>query len=83
MHEVARFNQTFYPYACVLFSADCAARRYAAACHITALGPAVDACVQARVVGFARAVVGCATVGVRRALVLALRMRGDVPRRKM
>ncbi|AOD15893.1 hypothetical protein BER93_15835 [Xanthomonas fragariae] len=27
MHEVARFNQTFYPYACVLFLADCALRQ--------------------------------------------------------
>ncbi|MXV47611.1 hypothetical protein DYQ94_11970 [Xanthomonas sp. LMG 8993] len=27
MHEGARFNQTFYPYACVLFSAGCAVRQ--------------------------------------------------------
>ncbi|PPU57254.1 hypothetical protein XdyCFBP7245_07545 [Xanthomonas dyei] len=27
VHEPARFNQTFYPYACVLFSADCVVRR--------------------------------------------------------
>ncbi|WP_115513930.1 MULTISPECIES: hypothetical protein [Xanthomonas] len=26
VHEPARFNQTFYPYACVLFSDDCALR---------------------------------------------------------
>ncbi|QEX78290.1 hypothetical protein F6Y24_16110 [Xanthomonas arboricola pv. pruni] len=27
VHEGARFNQTFYPYACVLFSAGCAVRQ--------------------------------------------------------
>ncbi|QGJ67866.1 hypothetical protein FDU21_17515 [Xanthomonas oryzae pv. oryzae] len=40
MHEVARFNQTFYPYACVLFSADCAVRRDMRYAATAALGPA-------------------------------------------
>ncbi|PPV09549.1 hypothetical protein XavaCFBP5823_14085 [Xanthomonas axonopodis pv. vasculorum] len=44
VHEVARFNQTFYPYACVLFSADCAVRKCTAAREITVIGPAVGTC---------------------------------------
>ncbi|PUE97722.1 hypothetical protein C7T79_04190 [Xanthomonas oryzae pv. oryzicola] len=40
VHEVARFNQTFYPYACVLFSADCAVRRDMRYAATAALGPA-------------------------------------------
>ncbi|APP01260.1 hypothetical protein DB811_06745 [Xanthomonas perforans] len=45
MHEVARFNQTFYPYVCVLFSAECAVRRCTAAGEVTVLGTAVGTCV--------------------------------------
>ncbi|PWH23603.1 hypothetical protein CDO09_11000 [Xanthomonas perforans] len=45
MHEVARFNQTFYPYACVLFSAECAVRRCTVAGEVTVLGTAVGTCV--------------------------------------
>ncbi|MGY4889114.1 UNVERIFIED_CONTAM: hypothetical protein EX528_01600 [Xanthomonas axonopodis] len=45
VHEVARFNQTFYPYACVLFSAACAVRRCTVAGEVTVLGTAFGTCV--------------------------------------
>ncbi|PPU36813.1 hypothetical protein XspCFBP7912_02885 [Xanthomonas sp. CFBP 7912] len=42
VHEPARFNQTFYPYACVLFSAACAVHQGWIACGTAACRHAVS-----------------------------------------